>query len=82
MRGVVARRRVVGIQNLEGPRSDDFSRPFPPQTPGGVHPLARAAASGIDADVRPIAVTGLHRDDEHRAEALSIARRRTCQVCA
>ena len=42
--------------------------------PGGVHPLARAAASVIDAGVRPIAVTGLHRDDEHRAEALSIAK--------
>ncbi len=42
--------------------------------PGGVHPLARAADSVIDAGVRPIAVTGLHRDDEHRAEALSIAK--------
>lgn len=42
--------------------------------PGGAHPLARAAASVIDADVRPIAVTGLHRDNDHRAEALSIAR--------
>jgi hypothetical protein len=40
---------------------------------GGVHPLARAAAAVIDAGVRPIAVTGLHRDKEHRAEALSIA---------
>lgn len=42
--------------------------------PGGIHPLARAAESVIDAGVRPIAVTGLHRDDEHRAEALSIAK--------
>jgi hypothetical protein len=41
---------------------------------GGVHPLARAAASVIAAGVRPIAVTGLHRDDEHRSEALSIAK--------
>jgi hypothetical protein len=42
--------------------------------PGGVHPLARAAASVSDAGVRAIAVTGLHRDDAHRAEALSIAK--------
>jgi hypothetical protein len=42
--------------------------------PGGIHPLARAATSVIDAGVRPIAVTGLHRDDEHHAEALSIAK--------
>lgn len=41
---------------------------------GRVHPLARAAASVIGAGVRPIAVTGLHRDEDHRAEALSIAR--------
>jgi hypothetical protein len=41
--------------------------------PGGVHPLARAAASVLDAGVRPITVTGLHRDEEHRAQALSIA---------
>jgi hypothetical protein len=41
--------------------------------PGDVHPLARAANSVIEAGVRPIAVTGLHRDAEHRAEALSVA---------
>jgi hypothetical protein len=40
---------------------------------GGVHPLARLAESVIDAGVHPIAVTGLHRDDGHRAAALSIA---------
>lgn len=42
--------------------------------PGDVHPLARAAESVIEAGVRPIAVTGLHRDNEHRAEALTIAK--------
>src|SRR5262245_18007920 len=31
---------------------------------GDVHPLARAADSVINAGVRPIAVTGLHRDPE------------------
>ena len=41
--------------------------------PGDVHPLVLAADSVIDAGVRPIAVTGLHRDPRHRAEALSIA---------
>jgi hypothetical protein len=41
---------------------------------GGVHPLARSADSVINAGVHPIAVTGLHRDDGHRAEALSIAK--------
>src|SRR5947209_20483158 len=41
---------------------------------GKVHPLARAAAAVINAGVRPIAVTGLHRDDEHRAEAVAIAK--------
>jgi hypothetical protein len=41
--------------------------------PDDVHPLARAADSLIDAGVRPIAVTGLHRDPAHRGEALSIA---------
>jgi hypothetical protein len=41
---------------------------------GGAHPLTRAAESVIDAGVRPIAVTGLHRDGEHRAAALSIAK--------
>jgi hypothetical protein len=40
--------------------------------PGGIHPLARAAAAVIEAGVRPIPVTGLHRDHEHRAAALSI----------
>lgn len=40
---------------------------------GGVHPLARAAAAVVNAGVRAIAVTGLHRDDAHRVEALSIA---------
>ena len=42
--------------------------------PGGVHPLTLAAHSVIAGGVRPIAVTGLHRDDQHRAEALSIAK--------
>lgn len=41
--------------------------------PGGVHPLAQAADSISGVGVRPIAVTGLHRDDGHQAEALSIA---------
>lgn len=41
--------------------------------PGDVHPLARAAESVLDAGVRPIAVTGLHRDEQHRAQAASIA---------
>src|SRR5258707_6484568 len=41
---------------------------------GGVHPLARAAEAVIDAGVRPIAVTGIHRDDQHRAQAVSIAK--------
>lgn len=44
---------------------------------GGVHPLARAAATVTNAGVRPIAVTGLHRDKEHRAEAVSIAKTQT-----
>jgi hypothetical protein len=41
---------------------------------GGIHPLARSADAVIEAGVHPIAVTGLHRDDEHRDEALSIAK--------
>lgn len=41
--------------------------------PGGVHPLAQASEAISDAGVRPIAVTGLHRDEEHHAEALSVA---------
>jgi hypothetical protein len=40
----------------------------------GVHPLRSAAESVIEAGVRPIAVTGLHRDEVHREEAVSIAR--------
>jgi hypothetical protein len=40
---------------------------------GNVHPLAAAAAAVSSAGVRPIAVTGLHRDDDHRAEAMAIA---------
>src|SRR5262245_29715687 len=35
--------------------------------PGDIHPLTRMADSVIGAGVRPIAVTGLHRDDEHSA---------------
>jgi hypothetical protein len=42
--------------------------------PDGVHPLAAAAASVIAAGVPPIAVTGLHRDGDHHAEALCIAK--------
>jgi hypothetical protein len=41
---------------------------------GGVHPLAPLAESVIGAGVHPIAVTGLHRDDGHRAAALAIAK--------
>lgn len=52
--------------------SSELSADF--RLPGDVHPLARAAESVIEAGVRPIAVTGLHRDNEHRAEALSIAK--------
>lgn len=44
---------------------------------GKVHPLAAAAAAVINAGVRPIAVTGLHRDDEHRAAAVAIAKAQT-----
>lgn len=44
---------------------------------GGLHPLAQAAAAMVDAGVRPIAVTGLHRDQHHRTEALSIAKSKT-----
>lgn len=40
----------------------------------GVHPLAAAAAAVIQSGVHPIAVTGLHRDAQHRAEALAIAK--------
>jgi hypothetical protein len=41
---------------------------------GGVHPLSRLADSVVDAGVHPIAVTGLYRDEQHQAEALSIAK--------
>jgi hypothetical protein len=41
---------------------------------GKVHPLAAAAVAVTSAGVRPIAVTGLHRDDVHRAEAMTIAK--------
>jgi hypothetical protein len=41
---------------------------------GRVHPLAAAAAAVTSAGVRPIAVAGLHRDDDHRAEAMAIAK--------
>lgn len=42
--------------------------------PGKVHPLAASSAAVTSAGVRPIAVTGLHRDAAHRAEAMTIAK--------
>ena len=53
---------------------DSSELPVDFRLPGGVHPLTHAANAVIAGGVRPIAVTGLHRDEQHSSEALSIAK--------
>src|SRR5688572_3079606 len=70
-RNIAQTQRVIGDFPAVFVDSSELDPAF--RLSDGVHPLAAAAAAVIRSGVRPIAVTGLHRDDQHRAEALTIA---------
>ena len=59
------------------------SSELPPdfRLPGGVHPLTAAAAAIADAGVRPVPVTGLHRDQAHHDAAMDLRQQSGGLLC-
>lgn len=69
-RNIARTRKVVAGFPAVFVDSSELASDF--RLPGDIHPLESAASAVLSAGVRPIPVTGLHRDAEHRAAVVAV----------